>query len=366
MKNRKKIYVTRPYLPPRKILQSYIDKVYENGILTTNGPLVRELERKLQDYLGVRNVVAVSSGTSALEVAYKAINFKHEIITTPFSFVATTSSLVWSNLDPKFVDINYNNLTIDSSKIISEINKNTTGLVPVHVYGFPCEVENIEAIAREYNLKTVYDAAHCFGVKFKNKSILNFGDLSVLSFHATKLFHTIEGGAIISNSDSLAGKIRTMINFGLEEEHNVLDVGTNTKMNEFEALMGLSVLQNIKSIIQDRKHNWNYYHDELIDLVEFPEPPEHTEWNYSYVPVVFRSSKELLQVKDKLNRNEIYPRRYFYPSLNTLRYIHSKTNCSIAQDLSQRILCLPTYYKIGDENLSGISKIIKNSIKDVR
>src|SRR5574344_539107 len=242
------INVTKTYLPNKEKYLKYIDEIYENGWITNNGPLVQKLEKKLAKYLGVKNIVLVANGTVALEIAYRTLELKGFAITTPFSFVATTSSLVTNALLPIFADIDPKSLNIDQKKIEEKITPNTSAIVATHVFGNPCDVEAIEQIAKKYNLKVVYDAAHAFGVNYKDKSIANYGDITTLSFHATKLFHTIEGGALVINDDELVQKVRYLINFGIKSLTEITYLGTNAKMNEFEAAMGLCVLDDIENI----------------------------------------------------------------------------------------------------------------------
>ena len=225
------IPVTKPYLPNKAKYQAYVDKIYESGWLTNNGSLVRELEERLTHYLGVKNLILVANGSLALQVAYKALNLSGEVITTPFSFVATTNTLLWEGLTPVFADNNPRTFNIDPQQIEAQITPKTSALLPVHVFGNPCEVEAIQAIADKHQLKVIYDAAHAFGSEYKNQSVLNYGDISTLSFHATKLFHTIEGGAVITNDDELAKKIRLLINFGITGPSSIEGLGTNAKMN---------------------------------------------------------------------------------------------------------------------------------------
>ena len=356
------INVTKTYLPNKEKYKKYIDEIYENGWLTNNGPLVQRLEKRLAQYLGVKNIVLVSNGTVALEIAYRTLDIKGFAITTPFSFVATTSSLVTNNILPIFADIDKNTFNLDSKNIEKLITPNTSAIVPVHVFGNACEVEEIEQIANKYNLKVVYDAAHAFDVKYKDKSVLNYGDISTLSFHATKLFHTIEGGALIINDDELVQKARYLINFGIKNQEEIPHLGTNAKMNEFEAAMGLCVIDDIEEIKEKRKVILEDYRNELKGLVEFQEQNKNATENYSYFPVVFKSEEQLLKVQNALNEKQIFPRRYFYPSLDTLEYIEPKQECKISRDISKRILCLPIYAELENEIQVQIISTIKESL----
>ena len=324
------INVTKTYLPNKEKYQKYVDEIYENGWLTNYGPLTQRLEKRLAEYLGVKNIVLVSNGTSALEIAYRTLELKGVVITTPFSFVATTSSLVMNQLSPVFADIDKNTFNLDPKNIEKLITKNTSAILPVHVFGNSCKVEKIDEIADKYNLKLIYDAAHAFDVEYKGNSVLNYGDISTLSFHATKLFHTIEGGALIINNDKLAQKARYLINFGIKNQEEIPYLGTNAKMNEFEAAMGLCILDDIEQIKQKRKMVLDTYKRELRGLVQFQEKNKNATENYSYCPVVFKNEGQLLKVQKALNEQKIFPRRYFYPSLDTLDYIEPKQEMKIS------------------------------------
>lgn len=356
------INVTKTYLPDKEKYKKYIDEIYENCWVTNNGTLVQKLEKRLAEYLGVKNIVLVSNGTVALEIAYRTLGLKGFVITTPFSFVATTSSLVTNQLLPIFADIEKNTFNINPKKIEKLITLNTSAILSVHVFGNACNVEKINKIASKYNLKVIYDAAHAFDVKYKEQSILNYGDISTLSFHATKLFHTIEGGALIINDDELVQKARYLINFGIKNQEEIPHLGTNAKMNEFEAAMGLCVLDDMEKIKNKRKSLIENYKKELKGLVQFQEQNDNATENYSYFPILFKSEKELLKIQKALNSEQIFPRRYFYPSLDTLEYIEPKQECKISRDISKRILCLPVYYDLENEIQIQIITIIKRNL----
>lgn len=356
------INVTKTYLPNKEKYQNYVDEIFESGWITNNGPKVQELEKKLAHYLGVKNVILVSSGTVALEIAYRALEIRGFALTTPFSFVATTSSLVTNGIKPIFVDIDKNSLNIDVSKIEESITPNTSAIVPVHVFGNSCKVEEIDEIAKKYDLKVIYDAAHAFDVKYKNQSVLNYGNISTLSFHATKLFHTIEGGALIINDDELVQKARYLINFGIQGPESIPELGTNAKMNEFEAAMGLCVLDDIQQIKQDRKVIYDTYVKELKGLVGFQEKNKNATQNYSYCPIILKDEDQLKKTQQALNAHKIFPRRYFYPSLDTLRYIEPKQTMPISRDISTKILCLPSYTDLSSNIQTNIINIIKESL----
>ena len=352
------INVTKTYLPDIDKYKSYIDKIYANGQLTNNGPLVQKLERRLQEYLGVNNVILVANGTLALDVAYRALDLTGDVITTPFSFIATTSSIVSNGLNPLFSDISPRTFNIDSSLIEENVTSKTSAIVPVHVFGNACEVEGIQKIADRHNLKVVYDAAHAFDIKYKDQNVLNYGDISTLSFHATKLFHAIEGGALIIKDDELANKARILINFGIDNTGEISNLGMNAKMNEFEAAMGLCVLDDINLILEKRKATYNNYDQALSGAVQLQERNNNSSNNYAYFPIVLESEDQLLSIVQKLNKIQIFPRRYFRPSLNKLGYVEQGQACPISEDISNRVLCLPLSHSIKEKD----QNIIVNTI----
>ena len=356
------INVTKTYLPNKKLYKEYIDKIYANGWVTNNGPMVKLLEKKLAEYLGVKNIVLVSNGTVALEIAYRTLGIEGDVITTPFSFVATTSSLVTNGLNPIFADIDAQTLNVDPNIIENMITKSTSAIVPVHVFSNACEIERIDAIAKQNNLKVIYDAAHSFNVKYKGASILTYGDISAISFHATKVFHSIEGGALIINNDELVEKARYLINFGIKNTEEIPELGTNAKMNEFEAAMGLCVLNDIQELNKKRKKIYYLYLQELEKYVTLQKMNIHSVQNHSYFPIILKNTKQLKRVEDGLKKENIYARRYFYPSLDTLKYINPKQYCKISRDISSKILCLPMYPELETINVKKICKIIKNNL----
>lgn len=354
------IAVTKAYMPDKDKLFNYIDQIYASSQLTNHGPLVQELEGRLASYLGVHNLILVANGTLALQVAYKSLGLQGSAITTPFSFPATTSSLVWESIDPIFADIDPTHLNINPEKIGPAIRPDTSAIVPVHVFGNACEVEVIQDIALSHNLKVIYDGAHAFGVQYKGESLLNWGDITTLSFHATKLFHTVEGGAIITNDDTLAEKIRLMINFGIAGVGKAIELGINAKLSEFHAAMGLCVLDEIEHISLLREKIWRYYHEQLKDCVAFQVRNEFCTNNYSYFPVLFENENRMMTVQKTLNDQSIFPRRYFYPSLDTLSYVNSERK-KVAADLAGRILCLPLHPSLELNIVKEICDFIKDT-----
>ena len=356
------INVTKTYLPNKEKYKKYIDLIYTNGWITNNGPMVKLLEKRLAEYLGVKNIVLVSNGTVALEIAYRTLGIKGDVITTPFSFVATTSSLVTNGLNPIFADIDSQTLNMDPRKIEKLVAKNTSAIVPVHVFGNGCEVEEIDAIAKKHNLKVVYDAAHAFGVRCKGASILNYGDISTLSFHATKTFHSIEGGALIINDDSLVEKARYLINFGIKNAEEIPELGTNAKMNEFEAAMGLCVLDDMQDLHAKRRIVYEFYKKELEGVVKFQQQNEDSIQNYSYFPIILESEEQLKKIEKVLSLKDIFPRRYFYPSLDTLDYIDPIQFCEISRDISSRVLCLPMHAELQVNQQKDIIETLINNL----
>lgn len=356
------INVTKTYLPSKEKYKAYVDKIFENGWITNNGPMVKELELKLAEYLGVKNIVLVANGTVALEIAYRVLGIKGYVITTPFSFVATTSSLVTNGLKPIFADIDSETLNINPSNIEGLITQNTSAIVPAHIFGNICDVEKIGEISQKHKLKVIYDAAHAFNVKFKGESVLKQGDVSTLSFHATKLFHTIEGGALIINDDVLVKKARYLINFGIKNQESIPELGTNAKMNEFEAAMGLCMLDEMEGTLKKRENIYARYKKELDGLVTFQEINPLASPCYSYFPVILKSEAQRIKIQDKLNQNDIFPRRYFFPSLDTLSYIEPKQVCPTSRDISGRILALPLYPELKEHEQTLIIQRVKQAL----
>jgi dTDP-4-amino-4,6-dideoxygalactose transaminase len=356
------IPVTKSFLPPIEEYLVQVQRAYDNNWLTNRGELVVELERKLKNYLNVSNILITNNGTIPLQIALKLLGKGGEIITTPFSYVATTAAIVWENCTPVFVDIHPEFLTIDETKIEAAITPNTTCILATHVFGNPCNVEEIERIAKKHNLKVIYDGAHAFGVQYKGKSIFEYGDISTCSFHATKLFHTGEGGAIFCNDTELVKKVFYSHNFGHDGPLNFYGLGINGKISELQAAMGLVVLPNMEIIIESRKTVVDNYDKDLrFDKISRPNLLSSTIWNYSYYPILFSSEKDLLKVEKALKSADILPRRYFYPSLCLLPYIKSDS-MPISIDISQRILCLPLFHGLEKQDVKNICKIVNETV----
>lgn len=356
------IYVTRPFLPPLGEYQKLISKIFENGQITNQGPLLKSLESELSTYCEVDNLHYISNGTVALSLALHALNITEgEVITTPFSYVATTSSILWKKLTPIFVDIEPENFLIDTTKIEEAITSKTKAIMPVHVFGHVCDIENIQRIADKYNLKVIYDGAHAFASKYKGKAVCSYGDISTLSFHATKLFHTIEGGACVVHDENISKNLELQKRFGHEKDtHSML--GINAKQSEMHAAMGLAIFPYINKIIDERKKISELYNQELQNVLKRPRIQIDLEYNYGYYPVVFPNEPMLLKVFDELNKENIFPRRYFYPSLNKLPYLSSFQTCPVSESISCRIACLPLYVGLDLDLVRKIARIIKGVI----
>lgn len=358
------IPITKPFLPPKSEYLKFIDDIWDKNLLTNNGPLVKELEFKLKEYLGISYINFLGNGTIALQIAIKALELKGEIITTPFSYVATTSSIVWENCTPVFADIDPSTFNIDPLKIIEQISPKTSAILATHVFGNPCDLDSIQEIADKYKLKVIYDAAHAFGVKHKEQSILNYGDISTCSFHATKIFHTIEGGAVVTKDKTLSHKMSRMRNFGHSGPYEFDSVGINGKNSEVHAAMGLVNLKYTKQILIDRKRQHRIYDKILLhtNIKKQEISSSKIEYNYSYYPIIFETEKQLELVLRNLNQNDIYPRRYFYPSLSNLKYLAQSEYLEQVEYLTKRVLCLPSYYKLSNSDIEKITAIILNTL----
>ena len=355
-------YVTKIYMPPKEKFQAYIDGIYESGWLTNNGPLVQELEKKLEEYLGVKNLLCISSGTDALQFAYRLLEQDgKEVITTPFSFVSTTSAIVAERLTPVFADIDKDTYNIDPKNIEKLINSKTCAIAPCHVFGNACDIEEIDNIAKKHNLKVIYDASHAFDVQYKGKHILNFGDISIISFHATKMFHTIEGAAIVIKDDKLYKKAKIVRNYGIDKPDSVAMLGINAKMNEVEAAMGLCMLEEEDRIKQEREISYRFYRSQLRDYVQLQKQNLDATQSYSYFPVVFRDENEMSRVREALLEYNIASRQYFNPSLDTLPFVEHIEVMKNSRDISSRILVIPMHS--GVEPI--VSEIIINTLKEI-
>lgn len=367
------VYVTRPVLPPLEEFHKSLKRIWSNGIITNNGSFHIEFEDALTKYLGVDHISVFNNGTLALLTSLQALDIKGEVITTPFSFVATTHALWWNKIKPVFVDIEPDYFTLDPAKIEAAITNETTAIMPVHVYGNPCRLAEIEEIALKYDLKVIYDAAHAFGVEINDNSINNYGDLSVLSFHATKVFNTIEGGAIVSHDPAMKKHIDHLKNFGFEDELTVVGPGINAKMNELQAAYGLLQLNTIEESIRKRKAITVAYREALAGVpgISFLRDMDDVKHNYAYFPILVDERTYGLSrdgLYDRLKENNIYGRKYFYPLISQFppyRGLPSskKSNLQTANDIANKIICLPIYPTLEIKDLNRICHIIISNNK---
>ena len=354
------ILVTKPYIPNLKKYTRYISEVNDREWLTNFGPLHQELTTRLEEYLGVENLLLVSNGTLALQVAYRALGLRGDVITTPFSFVATSSSLVWEGLTPKYIDIDPEKLSLDPSLLPARPAKTISGVQAVHVYGNPADTTSLDQYCKDHNLKMVYDGAHAFGINIKSKSVLLAGDASTLSFHATKVFHTVEGGAVIFKDKKIFQLAKQMINFGYDDSKEIKSVGLNSKLNEYQAAVGLVLLDEIDKIIEKRSDILHYYQMKLAGKVQFPIWSKDATQNGAYAPILLESEKEVLQVMQGLQKVGIQTRRYFHPSLNKAKGLGENGLCPVSESVSDRVLCLPMYTSLTKpEQIKVISELLK-------
>ncbi|HNG88585.1 MAG TPA: DegT/DnrJ/EryC1/StrS family aminotransferase, partial [Saprospiraceae bacterium] len=325
---------------------------------------VQELERKIKDRLGVEHFYFMGNGTIAIQIALKSLGITAEVITTPFSYVATTSSIVWEGCTPVFVDIDPNTLNLDPALIEAAITKKTSAILATHVYGNPCDIDGIQAVADKHKLKVIYDAAHCFGTRYKGRSVFNYGDVSTSSFHATKLFHTVEGGCVCTTDAEITRRLSLLRNFGHTSPVEFDGVGINAKNSEFHAAMGLAMLKEMESIRARRKEQWLHYQKLLAKAPArtIKIDAEKTEFNYAYFPLIFETESQLLKSMEALNVHAIYPRRYFYPSLNRINYVNH-IPCPVSEDVAPRVLCLPLYHQLSREEQEMIVRILLRTFR---
>jgi len=355
------INVTKTFLPPLEEYQQLLRGIWERGQVTNHGPLVRQLETELAKFLNVPHLRYICNGTAALQLALKVLSISGEVITTPYSYVATCGAILWERCMPVFVDVDEDTMCIDPEKIEDAVTPRTEAIVTTHIYGYPCNIEAIDKIAQRHGLKVVYDAAHTFGVKWRGCSLASYGDSAALSFHATKLFHTIEGGAVVTSCDEIAEKLELHRAFGHRgDEH--FTVGINAKNSELHAAMGICMLPMVSDMIVVRTAVSELY-DELLcgSGLRRPVCPEDCEYNYAYYPVIFATEGQMLRAKAALEAQQIFPRRYFYPSLNQLPYVQGEA-CPIAESLSRRVLCLPLYPGLEEEDVHRIAGIVLSNL----
>jgi dTDP-4-amino-4,6-dideoxygalactose transaminase len=353
------IPVTKPFLPPLEHYQDEISEIFRRNWITNDGPVVRSLETRVRQKLGSNEMAFVTNGTVALQLAIRALQLQGEIITTPFSYVATTTSILWEGCTPIFVDIEPHGFNIDPETIEAAITEKTSAILATHCFGIPCDIDSIQDIARRHGLKVIFDGAHCFGTKYKGESVFNYGDVSTCSFHATKLFHTVEGGAVFANDENLIKAIRLLRNFGHDGPEKFSGIGINGKNSEVHAAMGLCVLPHMDDILGKRREINRAYFKQLQSLGNLKMvDPSLNGWNWAYCPVVFSTENLCLEVKAKLEEHDIHPRRYFYPSLES---IHGEPGelCSRSDSLASRILCLPSFYDLTSEEIKRIAGLIR-------
>lgn len=353
------IPVTKPFLPPQEEYEKYLLGIWQRNWVTNSGPLANVLELRLKEHLGIKHLLFVSNGTIALQMAIKALDLKGEIITTPFSFVATTSSIVWEGCQPVFVDIDPTSLNIDASKIEAAITDKTSAILATHVYGNPCDVDAIAKIAKKHDLKIIYDAAHAFGVQVHGKSLFEYGDIATCSLHATKLYHSGEGGLLMTKDPELLKKLACMRNFGFSSPVTYGALGTNGKNSELHAAMGLANLNHIQDIHDKRKALTERYHNGLKKVAAFiPKWHPKGSLNYAYLPIVFESEILARKCMEALKKNEIFPRRYFYPSLAKILPYVEHQEMPVCESVCERVLCLPLYYDLSMEEVAMICRLI--------
>jgi dTDP-4-amino-4,6-dideoxygalactose transaminase len=358
------IPVTKPFLPPLSEFHAYLDGIWSREWLTNNGPLVNELELNLKNYLALDYLLFTSNGTLALQIAIKALGLTGEVITTPFSYVATTSSVVWENCEPVMVDICPRSWNIDPTRIEAAITPHTSAILATHVFGNPCDVNAIDLIARKHNLKVIYDAAHAFGARYKSKSLFSYGDIATTSFHATKLFHTVEGGAVITKEPEILRKMALMRNFGHISASEFGCVGINGKNSEVHAAMGLCNLHYIDDILSVRRRIAARYDENLRPLpITRQQIAEDCVYNHAYYPVLFESEAILHRVVESLTLNNIFPRRYFYPSLSSLPYLKRTQDTPVCDEIARRVLCLPMYHSLSVEEIDMVCRLIHRTVK---
>jgi dTDP-4-amino-4,6-dideoxygalactose transaminase len=361
MKN-KNIFVTQPSLAPFNEFTEILKGVWDRKILTHNGPLVQQLESELEQKLEVPHFTVVNNGTIALQIAIKALELQGEIITTPFTWIATVSAIKWEGCTPIFCDIDPKTLNIDPAKIEALITEKTVAIMPVHVFGTPCDVVEIEKIAKKHNLKVIYDGAHAIGSRFEDKSLLTFGDVTATSLHATKLLNTGEGGGCITQNTELDKKIKRIRFFGhSDDKTDIVEDGFNGKLTEIHAALGLANLKYYDTVLNDRRVKYLLYKEKLqkVPTITFQDIAAG-ETNYSYFPIIFETEAQLLKVELELKENNVFPRRYFYPSVNTYTKVVSYQSCPISEDISKRILCLPLYLDLTIGEINEICAIINN------
>ena len=358
---KKPIYVTMPTLAPLKEVNELLKSVWQSGIMTHNGPLLQRFEKEVKEWHGAKYHTVVVNGTIALQMAIKALELKGEIITTPFSFIATTSAIQYEGCIPVYVDIDPDTLTMDPAKIEAAITSQTVAIMPVHVFGNSCNIEAIDTIAKKHNLKVIYDACHSVGVQYKGQSVFNYGDISCTSYHATKMLNSGEGGGCYTTNPELDAKLKRIRFFGFSENKtSIVESGSNYKMTEVHASVGLANLKYLQDALDDREVKYMHFKERFAVSTKVRFQKIIDDCNYSYFPVIFDTEESLLKVEKALNAELIYPRRYFYPSLNTFTDIVPYVEMPVSEDISKRILCMPLYKSLSMQDVDRICDISLN------
>ncbi|MCA4454478.1 DegT/DnrJ/EryC1/StrS family aminotransferase [Bacteroides xylanisolvens] len=358
---KKPIYVTMPTLAPLKEVNELLKSVWQSGIMTHNGPLLQRFEKEVKEWHGAKYHTVVVNGTIALQMAIKALELKGEIITTPFSFIATTSAIQYEGCIPVYVDIDPDTLTMDPAKIEAAITSQTVAIMPVHVFGNSCDIEAIDTIAKKHNLKVIYDACHSVGVQYKGQSVFNYGDISCTSYHATKMLNSGEGGGCYTTNPELDAKLKRIRFFGFSENKtSIVESGSNYKMTEVHASVGLANLKYLQDALDDREVKYMHFKERFAVSTKVRFQKIIDDCNYSYFPVIFDTEESLLKVEKALNAELIYPRRYFYPSLNTFTDIVPYVEMPVSEDISKRILCMPLYKSLSMQDVDRICDISLN------
>lgn len=354
------IPVTKPYIPSRKIFDQYIDNIFETRILSNNGPLLQELTERLRNFLDVENILIVNNGTVAIELAIKALGITPgaEVITTPFTYVSTSSAIKISGMTPVYGEIEFNEWCLDPDRVPELVNTQTEAIIPVHVFGNICQVDEFDRLAEMHGLKIIYDASHSFNTSYNGRNILNYGDASTISFHATKLFHTAEGGAIIFKNKKHLEYAEQLIQMGYDSAKSISCVGTNAKMAEINAALGLSVLDDFDIIKKDREQSWEYYKNNLADKFSLQKLREGLNYNHAYFPILFNTEQDLIKAMGALHSHNIQARRYFYPCLNSTEVYANEHDTEISDCISKRILCLPLYHGLETTDIDLIIRIL--------
>lgn len=359
---KREIYTTKAFLPPIDVYVKYLEKAYEQNTLTDHGVLLQEFEDRLKKYLNAKHAQCVTSATTGLQMAIKALCIDSgEIITTPFSYVATTTAILAEKCEPVYVDIETDNFTIDADKIEAAITPKTKAIMPVHIFGYSCNIEKIEEIAKKHNLKVIYDAAHAFAAEYKGKPITDYGDISVVSLQESKLLHMGEGGVVFTQNDEINRELDLIKKCGHEGDNYIRD-GINARVSELHAAMGLANLDYIDKIIDKRKILSKCYDELLGDKVITPKKQMFLNYKYPYYVIVLNSSEEMNNVMNNLCENGIYPWHCYYPTLNKLKYLNKTQNCPIAEDVCSRILMMPLYYDLEKSDIERISEILLKSL----